>query len=327
MYDLVSLGEVMLRLAPPKFERLRRTRRLDVEVAGAQLNIAANMARFGKKSAFISKLPDNELGVLAYDSCAAYGVDMRHVKMVPNTRMGMNFLEFSSTPRVGVTIFDRRGSAASTITVQDFDWQAIASQTRIAHTDGIVPGLSADCREATWAYLKAARAAGCITSFDVNYREHLWTEATALECWKTLLPLVDIVVTSRSVSEAVFGFNGTDAEIMWAYHDQFGHKLVCLTQREIMGVLQGAWSSQALHEGQVIKGRRYEFDVVDRFGTGDSFFAGLLYGYLEGDIQFALDFGNAACALAHTIEGDIAQFTAAEVLPLLNEKIDLRVKR
>ncbi len=327
MYDLISLGEVMLRLAPPKFERLRRTRSLDVEVAGAQLNIAANIARLGKKSAFISKLPDNELGVLAYDTCAAYGVDMSHVKMVPNARMGMNFLEFTATPRVGVTIFDRRGSAASTITVDDFDWSALASQTRIAHTDGIIPGLSGSCREATSSYLQAARTAGCLTSFDVNYREHLWTEATALECWKTLLPLVDIVVTSRSVSESVFGFTGSDIEIMRAYHDHFGNKLVCLTHREIMGVLQGAWSSQALYEGQLLTGRRYEFDVIDRFGTGDAFFAGFLYSYLDNDPQFALDFGNAACALAHTIEGDVAQFSAAEVLPLLRDKIDLRVKR
>ena len=114
---------------------------------------------------------------------------------------------------------------------------------------------------------------------------------------------------------------------MQQYHERFGHKLVCLTQREIMGVLQGAWSSQALYEGQIVQGRRYEFDVVDRFGTGDAFFAGMLYGYLEGDAQFALDFGNAACALSHTIEGDIAQFSAAEVLPLLKDKIDLRVKR
>lgn len=95
----------------------------------------------------------------------------------------------------------------------------------------------------------------------------------------------------------------------------------------MISVLQGAWSSQALYEGNLLQGRRYTFDVVDRFGTGDAFFAGLLYGYLDGNVQFALDFGNAACALAHTVEGDIAQFTAEEVFPLLNDTIDLRVKR
>ncbi|MEZ4667436.1 MAG: PfkB family carbohydrate kinase [Anaerolineae bacterium] len=82
-----------------------------------------------------------------------------------------------------------------------------------------------------------------------------------------------------------------------------------------------------MYNGKVIQGRRYTFDVVDRFGTGDAFFAGLLYGYLEGDVQFALDFGNAACALAHTVEGDVAQFNADEIRPLLHDTIDLRVKR
>jgi 2-dehydro-3-deoxygluconokinase len=326
-YDLVSLGEVMLRMAPPKYERLRRTRRLDVEVAGAQLNVAANLARYGKKTAFLSKLPDNELGVLAYDTCAAYGVDMAHVRLVSGARMGINFLEFSATPRVGVTIFDRHGSAASTITPEDFAWDDILRGVRIAHTDGIFPGLSAGCREAALAYLRTARAAGCATSFDVNYRDHLWTEQTARECWEALLPLVDIVVTNRSVSEAVFGFGGTDEDILRQYQAAFGNQLVCLTNREMPGVLRGAWSSMALYQGSVLRGRRYEFDVVDRFGTGDAFFAGLLYGYLEGDVQFALNFGDAACALAHTVEGDIAQFSAAEVLPLLNETLDLRVRR
>ncbi|MEZ4667437.1 MAG: sugar kinase [Anaerolineae bacterium] len=232
MYDLVSLGEVMLRMAPPKYERLQRMRQLDVEVAGAQLNVAANMARFGKNSAFLSRLPDNALGVLAYDTCAAYGVDMQHVKIVAEGRMGINFLEFTATPRVGVTIFDRRGSAASTINVSDFDWEGIARQSRIFHTDGIMPGLSSTCREATLVYLRAARDAGCITSFDVNYREHLWTAETARECWEQVLPLVDVVVTSRSVSETVFGFGGTDAEIMQQYQAHFGHRLVCLTHRK-----------------------------------------------------------------------------------------------
>lgn len=326
-YDLVSLGEVMLRLAPPKYERLRRARQLDVQVAGSQLNVAANLARFGKKTAFLSKLPANELGVLAYDTCASYGVDMRYVQMIPGGRMGVNYLEFSATPRVGVTVYDRQGSAASTITPDDFDWGGILQQTRIAHTDGIFPGLSAGCRAATLAYLKTARELGCATSFDVNYREHLWTEATARQCWEQLLPLVDVVVTNRGVSEAVFQFDGTDEQIARRYHAVFGCQLVCLTTREMLGVLRGAWSSIGLYEGQIIQGRRYEFDAIDRFGTGDAYFAGVLYGWLAGDAQFALNFGDAACALAHTVEGDVAQFTAAEVLPLLNETIDLRVRR
>jgi 2-dehydro-3-deoxygluconokinase len=315
-------------MSPPRFERLRRARQLDIQVAGAQLNVAANMARLGKNAAFLSKLPDNSLGLLAYDACLSYGVDMSHVRLVSGARMGVNYLDFGATPRVSVTVFDRQGSAASTITPADFDWEAILSGTRAAHTDGIFPALSPGCRDAATIYLTTARAHGCLTTFDVNFRDHLWTADAARACCETLLPLVDVVVTSRSVSELVFGFVGADADILRRYHDVFGCKLVCLTNREIMGILYGAWSSTALYEGQIVQGRRYEFDVIDRFGTGDAFLAGLVYSYLDtGDVEHALNFGNAACALAHTVEGDVAHISAAEVTALLGESIDLRVRR
>src|SRR5215510_2029537 len=113
-YDLVSLGEVMLRMSPPRFQRLRRASTLDIYVAGSQLNVAANLARLGKRTAFLTKLPDNELGLLAYDTCLSYGVDMSHVPLTPDTRMGVNYLEFTVTPRTGVTVYDRQNSAAST---------------------------------------------------------------------------------------------------------------------------------------------------------------------------------------------------------------------
>jgi 2-dehydro-3-deoxygluconokinase len=241
--------------------------------------------------------------------------------------MGVNYVEFGATPRAGVAIYDRAGSAASLIAPADFDWAEITRGARLAYTDGIFPGLGAGCFEATLAFLAAARAQGAITCFDVNYREHLWTVERARAAWQEILPLVDILATNRSVSELVFGYEGTDETLLTAYRDSFGCRTVCLTQREMFGVLRGAWSSKALHEGVEVQGRRYEFDVVDRFGTGDAWFAGFLYGTLAGHVQFALDFGDALCALAHTIEGDVARIAAAEVLPLLAAEHDLRVRR
>lgn len=326
-YDLVSLGEVMLRLTPPKFERLRQTTRLDVCVAGSQLNVAANLAQLGKRTAFISKLPANELGLLARDTCQGYGVDTSHIKLVPGARMGVNYVEFGATPRAGVAVYDRQGSAASTLTRDDFDWPAILKQTRLAYTDGIFPGLSDSCREAALEFLTVARRLGCTTCFDVNYREHLWSAERARQVWETLLPHVDVVTTSRSVSEVVFGYSGADEAILKRYQNDFGCKVVCLTTREILGVLRGAWSSIGLMDRQIYRGQRYEFDVVDRFGTGDAFFAGFLYGYLERDVEYALNFGNAACALAHTIEGDVARMAAYEVDATLSEGYDLRIRR
>ncbi len=326
---LISLGEVMLRLSPPRFQRLRTMRSLDVHVAGAQLNVAADFARLGGEAAFVSKLPDSELGWLAVDTCLSYGVDMQHVQRVAGARMGINYLEFSPSPRAPIAIFDRKGSAASTMTAEDFDWRALLTGAQVAHTDGIMPGLSEGCRAAVTAYLTTARALGIKTTFDVNYREHLWTEATARACWETLLPLVDIVVTNRGVSEAVFGFSGSDEDILRAYHGRFGCELVCLTKREMFGLERGAWSSQGLWRGEVFAGRRYEFEIIDRYGTGDAFLAGLLYAYVAqgAHAMEALSFANATCALAHTTEGDVIAFRAEEVLPLLGDQIDLRVKR
>ena len=326
-YDLISLGEVMLRMSPPRYERLRRARRLDVHVAGSQLNVAANLARLGWRTAFLSKLPANELGVLARDACESYGVDMQHVRMVQAARMGVNYLEHTVAPRVSAIVYDRAGSAASTIRPDDFDWPAMLGITHIAYTDGIMPGLGQSCRKASLLFLRAARDAGCLTAFDVNYREHLWSEERAREAWSALLPLVDVVVTNRSVSEGVFGYAGTDEEMMRRYVEQFGSKVVVLTSREMFGILRGAWSSRALSEGEVVQGRRFEFDIVDRYGTGDAFLAGFLYGYTAEGVQYGLDFGNALCALAHTTEGDVAQVSPAEVEAMLGDDYSLRVRR
>jgi 2-dehydro-3-deoxygluconokinase len=326
MYDLVSFGEVLLRLSPPKFQRLRQATRLDVWTGGAQLNVAANLARLGKQTAFVSKLPATELGWLARDRIAGYGVDTTHLQFVPNSRMGVVYVDFSATPRVSTSVYDRKDSAASAMAPGDFNWDAILQNTRLAHTDGILPGLSAPCADAALEFLTSAHAHGCLTTFDMNYREHLWSAQDARTCFVQLLGQVDILATSRSVSEQIFGFAGTDEALLKQYRDQFGCKVVCLTAREIPGVLHGAWTSMALYENQLVQGERFEFDVVDRFGTGDAWFAGFLYGWLQGDVAYGLNFGNALCALAHTIEGDVAQTSVAEVNALLNG-YDLRIRR
>ena len=327
MVDVYSLGEVMLRLAPPRFERLRRARSLDIEVAGAQLNVVANLARFGVSSGFISKLPDNELGLLARDMCMSYGVDMTHVHYESDMRMGINFLEFSPTPRTPIAIFDRKNSAASSLSADEFNWEEVLKGAKWAHTDGIFPGLSQNTLEATRIYLQTARSLGLKTSFDVNYRDHLWTPERARHVWEDLLPLINVVVTNRGVSEMVFGITGSDAQIAQQYVEHFGCELVAVTTREMYGLERGAWSSVAIYKGEIIHGKRFEFNIIDRYGTGDVFCAGLIYGYLRENPTFALNFANAACALSHTIEGDVAHMRADEVLPLLNDTLDLRVKR
>ncbi|MBM4431596.1 MAG: sugar kinase [Chloroflexi bacterium] len=327
MYDLVSLGEVMLRLSPPRYERLRQVTLLNVRLCGAQFNLAADLALLGKKTAFLSRLPDNELGLLAREGGTRYGIDMSHVQLVPDTRMGVVYLEFGLEPRETAHIYDRRGSAASTIIARDFAWQSILKGTRLAYTDGIFPGLSAGCREAAFEFVKVAKQQGCTLCFDVNYRQMIWTMDEARTVYRQILPHVDILVTNRSVSESVFGYQGADEDLLQHYQHDFGCQVVCLTSRTAFGALHGGWNSLALHKDRIFHGRQFGFDIVDRFGTGDAFFAGFLYGYLERDVEFGLDFGNALCALAHTIEGDIAHVSADTVMKLLTEGYGSRIKR
>jgi 2-dehydro-3-deoxygluconokinase len=326
-YDLISLGEPLLRLAPPDFIQLRKASSLNVLAVGSQLNVAANLARLGKKTALLTQLPLDSLGHLVIDACRSYGVDVSHIKMIPGAKMGITYVEFSAAPRAPLAVYDRKGSAASMITPEDFDWDQLLATTRFAHTDGIFPGLSLSCCQATEVFVASAKRNGCVTCFDVNYREHLWSPETAREAWSRILPEIDLLVTNRSVSELVFGYKGSDEDLMRSYADQFGCKAVCLTHREMLGVRRGAWTSQALSNGKVAQGRRYEFDIVDRYGAGDAWFAGFLFGYMEKDVPFALDFANALCALAHTIEGDVAHVTPADVQAIMGEHTDLRVRR
>ena len=319
MYDIVSVGEGMLRLSPPKFERLRRAKTLDVQVCGSQGNVASNMARLGDRAAFVTKLPDSALGLLMLDHYMSCGVDVSHIAMSPDSRLGVNYIEFGATPRASAVVYDRKNSAASTISPGDFDWDKILNGTRLAYTDGILPGLSECCRESAFEFIAAAKRQKCLIGFDINYREHLWSYEEARGVLSKILPNVDILITSQWHSEAVFGIKGTSEEILQRFHDQFGCKIVAITLREMHSVERGAWNTMVLNGGkQILLGRRFEMDEIDRFGAGDSWDSGFFHAYLEtGDAEYAMNFGNALCALQHTIPGDVAHVTVDEVKAIL----------
>jgi len=315
MYDVVTFGEAMVRLSPPHFQRLEQTRSLDVNVGGAELNVAVGVTRFGMESAWVSKLPKNGLGYMIRDRAQEFGVDCSHLVWSDKGRAGIYFVEFGASPRASGVLYDRAHSAISMIQPGEVDWAKIFTGSKHFHMSGITPALSASASEATAEALKAAKKAECTVSYDLNYRKKLWTPAEAKKIQEPMMAEVDILITTEEDTNVVFGIKEKDYEAVAEKLAQtFNFKIVAITLREDLSVLRNNWTAIAYQDGKIFKDRKYEVEIVDRVGAGDSFTAGFLYGWLkEKDVQKGVQYGNAFAALKHTFPGDFNWSTLEEV--------------
>jgi len=325
--DIVTLGETMIRLSPPSFERLEQATSLDMRVGGAELNVAVGGARLGLRTAWVSKLPDNPLGRLVANKAREQGVDVSRVAWTKGERVGIYFVEFGAQPRASSVLYDRADSAISRMKPGDFEWASIFAKARLFHVSGITPALSASCAEATLEAAEAAKAAGCLVSVDVNYRGKLWTEAEAKRVMTALMEHTDILITTEEDTNRVFGIEGTDYKaVARQLRDAFRLRAVAITLREAISVWRNRWSAFALAEEEVYEAPTYEVEVVDRLGAGDSFTAGFLWGYLQGDVGKGVAYGTAFSALKHSIPGDFHWGTLAEAEALMKGG-GLRIQR
>jgi len=315
MYDVVTFGEAMLRLSPPNFQRLEQAKILDLNVGGAELNVAVGVTRFGMKSAWISKLPKNSLGYLIKNRAQGFGVDCSHIVWSDKGRAGLYFLELGASPRASSVLYDRGGSAISMINPGEVDWAKVFTGSRHFHVSGITPALSASSSEVTVEALKAAKKAGCTVSYDLNYRKKLWTPADAKRIQEPMMADVDILITTEEDTNVVFGIKEKDYEAVAERLAQtFKLKIVAITLREDLSVWRNNWTAIAYQDGKIFRDRQYKVEIVDRVGAGDSFTAGFLYGWLkEKDIQKGVQYGNAFAALKHTLPGDFNWSTREEV--------------
>lgn len=315
MYDVVTFGEAMLRLSPPNFQRLEQARGMDLNVGGAELNVAVGVTRFGLKSAWVSKLPKNPLGYLIRDRAQEFGVDCSYIVWSDKGRAGLYFVEFGASPRASSVLYDRANSAISTIQPGEVDWAKIFTGSKHFHMSGITPALSASASEATVEALKAAQKAGCTVSYDLNYRKKLWTPADARRIQEPIMADVDILITTEEDTNVVFGIKEKDYEsVAEKLAQTFKFKIVAITLREDLSVWRNNWTAIAYQDGKIFRDRKYEVEIVDRVGAGDSFTAGFLHGWLkEKDVQKGVQYGNAFAALKHTVPGDFNWSTKEEV--------------
>src|SRR5205809_447168 len=209
MHDLVTLGEVLLRLAIPSPARFETARALDVQIGGAEANVAAACARLGLRTAWISALPDNPWGERVRRELVGHGIDCAYVRMLPGTRLGLYFLEYGVAPRPVHVLYDRRDSAFSRLTPEAVDWAPI-QRARLVHVSGITPALGVHARTLVERIFDQV----AVVSFDINYRSALWTPAEARVFAESVLPRARYVFLGRTEAQTVFGLDGRAEDVL-----------------------------------------------------------------------------------------------------------------
>jgi len=294
---------------------LEQARKLDLNVGGAELNVAVGVTRFGLKSTWVSKLPKNGLGYLIRDRAQEFGVDCSHIVWSDKGRAGLYFVEFGASPRASAVLYDRANSAISMVQPGEIDWAKVFTGSKHFHLSGITPALSPSAAEVTVEALKASKKAGCTVSYDLNYRKKLWSPADAKRIQEPLMGDIDILITTEEDTNVVFGIKEKDYEaVAEKLAKTFKFKIVAITLREDLSVWKNNWTAIAYQEGKIFRDRKYEVEIVDRVGAGDSFTSGFLYAWLkEKDVQKGVQYGNAFAALKHTVPGDFNWNTLEEV--------------
>ena len=263
----------MLRLGVPSGHRLEDTRSLDMELGGAESNVAVALARLGWRTGWVSRMPDHALARAVLRALRADGVDVSAVKSAPGERLGTYFIEHAVAPRATQVIYDRAGSAASRMNVDDIDW-AYLLDTRVLHLTGITAALSDNCHALLVEAVARAHAAGVVVSFDVNYRAKLWTAADAGEKLRPLIAAADVLFCKGADAKTLFGCAGEPRQLMQA--------LQALTRAAAVFCTFGNQGAALLAGNEFVTQPALDVQIVDRIGSGDSFAAGVLDGLLSG---------------------------------------------
>jgi 2-dehydro-3-deoxygluconokinase len=344
-FDLVALGEVMLRLDPGE-GRVATTRSFQVFEGGGEYNVARGLRRcFGLRTAVVSALADNPVGRLIEDLTLQGGVDTSHLRFVPydgigrSVRNGLNFTERGFGVRGALGCSDRGNTAASQLRPGDVDWDAVftAEGARWLHTGGIFAGLSETTAAVAEEAMAAARQAGVVVSYDLNFRPSLWRavggSARAIEVNRKLVGLTDVLFGNEEDFSAALGFDVSGADATFsaldpeAYGAMLGKvaasygdvKVIATSLRRVRSATLNDWGGICWAGGEVFTGETIEgLEILDRVGGGDSFASGLIYGLLSGmEPGQALRYAVAHGALAMTTPGDTSMATLDEVRRLV----------
>ncbi|HXW54880.1 MAG TPA: sugar kinase [Candidatus Cybelea sp.] len=343
-WDLVSLGEVMLRFDPGE-KRIWTARDFEVYEGGGEYNVARGLKRcFGLHTAHVTALVDNPVGRLVQDLICQAGIDQSLIRWVPDdgvgrtARNGLNFVERGFGVRAALGCSDRGHTAVSQLKRGELDWDEIFGSrgARWFHTGGIFCALSPSTPEVAREAMEAARRHGAIVSYDLNYRESLWKgmggKKQAQQVNRMLAPLVDVMLGNEEDFSAALGFEvagvdehltefetGAFRKMMEGAVKEFPFRVVATTLRKAKTATRNDWGAVCYADGTFYEARpRENLEILDRVGGGDSFASGLIYGFLSDQgPQWAVECGAAHGALAMTTPGDTSMATLQEVLQVM----------
>lgn len=336
----VCFGELMMRLNPEGYNRIRQASKFDVSYAGGEANVAVSLANYGVPAYFLTKLPDNEIGTSAMEAIRRYGV---HTDLIlwGGERIGIYFVEKGASQRSSKVIYDRKNSSIALAEPEEFDWNKIFDDCEWFHFTGITPALSDNLAQACLEACKAAKEKKITVSCDLNYRKNLWSKEEAKEVMSRLMTYVDICIANEEDASDVFGITaeGTDVEsgklnkngyisVAKQLTEKFGCKKVAITLRGSLSANDNEWAGMLYANGKSYFSKEYRIHIVDRVGGGDSFGGALIYAIQNDyDPQRTIEFAVAASCLKQTIEQDFNLVSVKEVEALMKGSGTGRVQR
>jgi 2-dehydro-3-deoxygluconokinase len=360
----LGFGEIMLRIVPDGFERLRQALpgKVNATFGGGEANVCVSLANYGLSARYLTALPDNSITQALLGELRNFGVDTSRVLMRPSGRLGIYFLETGANQRGSNVVYDRDATAIAAAGPDEYDWDAILDGVTWVHVTGITPSLSENAFLSTLELCRRAKAAGATVSCDLNFRKKLWKwrpgtaqADLARECMSQVLNFVDVVVANEEDADKVLGIKaeGTSVESGKINAKAYGSvarrvaemfpdvSKVAITLRESYSATHNNWGGM-LYDAKADKAffapldgegsyQPYEIrNIVDRVGGGDSFAGGLIYALNSDDFaapEMAIRFAVAASCLKHSVLGDFNCVSVKEVAALVGGQASGRVSR
>ncbi len=342
MAKIVTMGEILMRLSPPNYQRFSQAVNFDINYGGAEANVACSLAQLGHEVTYVSKVPENPIGDCAIQALQKFGVNCSHV-VRGGDRLGIYYLENGASIRPSKVVYDRANSAVADAGAEDFDFDEIFRGADLFHVSGITPVISEKGARLTLQAMQSAKQYGVCVSFDLNYRSALWKEQiiSKQKNMSDLMKYADICFGNALDAAKCLGYKDDDtdffhcdyetcvnAENMAKVVKYYNLKYLITTLRNNISASENGWSAAVSDGYHRYQGKEYLLHIVDRVGGGDAFAAGFLHGYLiHKTMEESLEYGIAAAAIKHTIPGDFNYATINEIESLVYGNGNGRVLR